>query len=325
MLAELLCHGASSSSVCRVSHACPALALSRQPSYRPRESTHFTTLSPCLPRRPTLLQVPPFSDLPTTTGALLVKAVAPANLDAAGEQLFTGLVPDTWCVECGRRGWGLVRGLAHMDADTAWVGRAAAQRLAVGSTQGFAALHADLLHKALPSFCFPFPFLSARSLSKYSDLVDDLIRKQLDRLAGATDTARIKLREWELPDTLQVGPSTCSAAPPLASEPSGSGNSGSCLACGTSRDQHTLGPYATYTCGTPAHLFRPHAQALDARTSAALPEAVNRELGEVEGIGGVNHLKGVSSEEVAEGSTAVAPRHRPHSALSPAGLQGDIV
>ncbi len=55
-----------------------------------------------------------------------------------------------------------------------------------------------------PPLLFLFP--SARSLSKYSDLVDDLIRKQLDRLAGATDTARIKLREWELPDTLQVGP-----------------------------------------------------------------------------------------------------------------------
>ncbi|KAG2490070.1 hypothetical protein HYH03_011535 [Edaphochlamys debaryana] len=83
------------------------------------------------------------------------------------------------------------------------------------------------------------PDTSARALSKYTDLVDDLIRRQLDRLAGATDTARIKLREWELPDTLQ---------------------------------------------------------AMDSRTSAALPEALLRELTEVEGIGGINHLKGILAE-----------------------------
>ncbi|GLC38437.1 hypothetical protein PLESTB_001578000 [Pleodorina starrii] len=124
-----------------------------------------------------LMKVPTFSELPPTSGALLVKSVPPSAgaLDAAAEQLFTGLVPDT----------------------------------------------------------------SARALSKYTDLVDDLIRRQLDRLAGATDNARIKFREWELPDTLQ---------------------------------------------------------ALDARTSAALPDALLRELHEIEGIGGLNHLKGMLAE-----------------------------
>ncbi len=95
---------------------------------RPCRSTHLPTLPPC-PRTPTLLQVPPFSDLPATTGALLVKAVAPANLDAAGEQLFTGLVPDTWCV-----GAGAGAGAGH-GAGTAWVGRVAAEGLTVYSTQ----------------------------------------------------------------------------------------------------------------------------------------------------------------------------------------------
>ncbi|KAG2435427.1 hypothetical protein HYH02_011927 [Chlamydomonas schloesseri] len=122
-----------------------------------------------------LMKVPAFADLPPTTGALLVKPVAPTNLEGTPEHLFSGLVPDN----------------------------------------------------------------SARALSKYTDMVDDVIRRQLDRLAGATDTARIKLREWELPDTLQ---------------------------------------------------------ALDARTSAALPDALSRELQEIESIGGINHLKGILAE-----------------------------
>ncbi|GLI70883.1 hypothetical protein VaNZ11_015904 [Volvox africanus] len=83
------------------------------------------------------------------------------------------------------------------------------------------------------------PENSARALSKYTDLVDDLIRNQLDRLAEATDNARIKFREWELPDTLQ---------------------------------------------------------AMDLRTSAALPDALRRDLEDVESIGGVNHLKAILAE-----------------------------
>ncbi|GIM12801.1 hypothetical protein Vretimale_16038 [Volvox reticuliferus] len=83
------------------------------------------------------------------------------------------------------------------------------------------------------------PENSARALSKYTDQVDDLIRHQLDRLAEATDNARIRFREWELPDTLQ---------------------------------------------------------AMDVRTSAALPDALRRDLEDVESIGGVNHLKGILAE-----------------------------
>ena len=36
--------------------------------------------------------------------------------------------------------------------------------------------------------------------------------------------------------------------------------------------------------------------ALDARTSAALPEAVRREVQEIESIGGVSHLKDILAE-----------------------------
>jgi len=35
-------------------------------------------------------------------------------------------------------------------------------------------------------------------------MVDGLIRQQMDALEGASDEARLKLREWELPDCLQV-------------------------------------------------------------------------------------------------------------------------
>ncbi|EFJ43641.1 programmed cell death protein 6 interacting protein X [Volvox carteri f. nagariensis] len=124
-----------------------------------------------------LMKVPAFSELPVTSGALLVKSAAPSagSLDAAGEQLFAGLVPEN----------------------------------------------------------------SARALSKYTDQVDELLRQQLDRLAAATDNARIKFREWELPETLQ---------------------------------------------------------ALDVRTSAALPDGLKYELEEVENIGGLNHIKGILSE-----------------------------
>ncbi|KXZ42912.1 hypothetical protein GPECTOR_111g245 [Gonium pectorale] len=80
---------------------------------------------------------------------------------------------------------------------------------------------------------------SARSLSRYTESVDGLLRQQFDRLAAATDNARLKLAEWELPDTLK---------------------------------------------------------ALDARPPSALPEALSRELAEIEAIGGVNHLKGILAE-----------------------------
>lgn len=45
---------------------------------------------------------------------------------------------------------------------------------------------------------------SARAVSKYSESVDAVIREQTDRLAAASDDARLRLREWDLPDCLQV-------------------------------------------------------------------------------------------------------------------------
>jgi hypothetical protein len=42
-----------------------------------------------------LERVPLFADLPPIQGALLVKAAAPQGLDASGEGLFAGLVPDS--------------------------------------------------------------------------------------------------------------------------------------------------------------------------------------------------------------------------------------
>lgn len=41
-----------------------------------------------------------------------------------------------------------------------------------------------------------------RSLSRYAELVDRLIRQEIEKLNGATDEARIKLRQYELPEIL---------------------------------------------------------------------------------------------------------------------------
>jgi len=46
---------------------------------------------------------------------------------------------------------------------------------------------------------------SAKALSRYSDMVDVMWREQRELLDGASDEARLQLRQWELPEALQVG------------------------------------------------------------------------------------------------------------------------
>jgi programmed cell death 6-interacting protein len=41
----------------------------------------------------------------------------------------------------------------------------------------------------------PTPPNSAKALSKYTDMVDAAVREALDKLAGATDAARVALRQ----------------------------------------------------------------------------------------------------------------------------------
>lgn len=60
------------------------------------------------------------------------------------------------------------------------------------------------------------PDSSAKALSKYSDMVDTLIRQQLHKLNGASDDARLRLREWELPEALQALEAASVAALPDA-------------------------------------------------------------------------------------------------------------
>ena len=55
---------------------------------------------------------------------------------------------------------------------------------------------------------------SAKALSRYSELVDDLIRQEMGKLEGATDEARVKLKEWELPDLLDAIDSNQASALP---------------------------------------------------------------------------------------------------------------
>lgn len=56
------------------------------------------------------------------------------------------------------------------------------------------------------------PDSSAKALSKYTDMVDSISREQLNRLAEATDAARLALKQAELPDLLDAldGVSTAS-------------------------------------------------------------------------------------------------------------------
>jgi len=45
---------------------------------------------------------------------------------------------------------------------------------------------------------------SAKALSKYTEMVDNVIRQQKDKLEAASDEARLRLREWDMPEALQA-------------------------------------------------------------------------------------------------------------------------
>ena len=46
------------------------------------------------------------------------------------------------------------------------------------------------------------PDTSAKALSQYTARVDDLVRESTASLDAASDEARLRLREWDLPDCL---------------------------------------------------------------------------------------------------------------------------
>lgn len=56
--------------------------------------------------------------------------------------------------------------------------------------------------KGTDLFTSVVPESSTKALSKYTDMVDKVYREALDKLAQSSDDARIRLREWELPDLL---------------------------------------------------------------------------------------------------------------------------
>ncbi len=55
---------------------------------------------------------------------------------------------------------------------------------------------------------------SAKALSKYTEMVDNLIRQQKDKLEAASDEARLRLREWDMPEALQALDAGSAAALP---------------------------------------------------------------------------------------------------------------
>lgn len=58
------------------------------------------------------------------------------------------------------------------------------------------------------------PDSSAKALSKYTEMVDSLIRQQKDKLEAASDDARLRLREWDMPEALQALDAGSAAALP---------------------------------------------------------------------------------------------------------------
>lgn len=58
------------------------------------------------------------------------------------------------------------------------------------------------------------PDNSAKALSKYTEMVDNLIRQQKDKLEAASDEARLRLREWDMPEALQALDAGSAAALP---------------------------------------------------------------------------------------------------------------
>lgn len=58
------------------------------------------------------------------------------------------------------------------------------------------------------------PDTSAKALSKYTEMVDQVIRQQKDRLEAASDEARLRLREWDMPEALQALDAGSAAALP---------------------------------------------------------------------------------------------------------------
>ena len=73
--------------------------------------------------------------------------------------------------------------------------------------------------KSLKLFEKLVPDASAKALSKYTEMVDELVRSELAKLENESDNARVKLREYELPDVLfSIEGSGGGALPPPLAE-----------------------------------------------------------------------------------------------------------
>lgn len=64
-------------------------------------------------------------------------------------------------------------------------------------SNGLDASEEKLFENYIPEAC-------TKALSRYSELVDQKARVIMDKLNGATDDARIKLKEWELPEKIEA-------------------------------------------------------------------------------------------------------------------------
>ena len=74
--------------------------------------------------------------------------------------------------------------------------------------------HLSSLHPSPHSCWLPTQLrviCSAKALSKYTEMVDQVIRQQKDKLEAASDEARLRLREWDMPEALQVTMPSCTS------------------------------------------------------------------------------------------------------------------
>lgn len=69
--------------------------------------------------------------------------------------------------------------------------------------------------------------ITVPGLCRYTDMVDRLVREQMERIEGASEEVHVAMRLWELPEALQALEGPSEAAVPDTGE--GREDSGSCV------------------------------------------------------------------------------------------------
>lgn len=142
-----------------------------------------------------LQRVPDASTLPAVQAAPMVKSLAPEGVDPSkAEEMFQGIVPDSRYVIGGRHAVVIGGRLSIL-----------MYCLLTALTTGDDWLSTSC-HDHMPH--------SAKAMSKYTDMVDGIVRCCSDKMAAASDDARLRLREWDLPESLDALSTTAASGLP---------------------------------------------------------------------------------------------------------------